>query len=158
MLWSIFSSLKAICYTERGLQVPKCTSRRGYQPSPYNLEKRQEFVLRDQYLLLRNIKDFLNVKFSFMQWTVILFCGDSYLVNLISGMMMRNDTTWVLLSPSCVQDMILRSDNQKFWMRQQQDSYVVQVEAQQWLQYKGRNQDCCLKLLLSVSFSRVFQG
>lgn len=53
MLWSIFSSLKAICYIERGLQTPKCTSRRGYQPSPHNLEKRQEFVLKDQYLLLR---------------------------------------------------------------------------------------------------------
>lgn len=31
---------------------------------------------------------------------------------------MRNDTTWALLIPPCVQDMILRSDNQKSWMRQ----------------------------------------
>lgn len=31
---------------------------------------------------------------------------------------MWNDTTWALLIPPRVQDMILRSDNQKSWMRQ----------------------------------------
>lgn len=58
---------------------------------------------------------------------MMLFCGDSHLVNHLRNDD-KEDTTWVLLILPCVQDMILRSDNQKSWMRQQQDSYVVQVE------------------------------